>query len=73
VKTNLDTLVAVYSENSGPDIDWPALEAAEADWAALEAAAPSRTGPGRSSRGSTRRYSEFEICRSTSPSGGTAP
>ena len=37
--TNLDTIVAVYSENPGPDIDWPALEAAEADWAALEAAA----------------------------------
>jgi hypothetical protein len=27
--TNLDTIVAVYSENPGPDIDWPALEAAE--------------------------------------------
>jgi uncharacterized membrane protein len=37
--TNLDTIVAVYSENPGPDIDWPALEAAEADWAALEAGA----------------------------------
>lgn len=34
--TNLDTIVAVYSENPGPDIDWPALEAAEADWSALE-------------------------------------
>jgi uncharacterized membrane protein len=37
--TNLDTIVAVYSENPGPDIDWPALEAAEADWTALEAGA----------------------------------
>ncbi len=37
--TNLDTIVAVYSENPGPDIDWPALEAAEDDWATLEAAA----------------------------------
>ena len=36
--TNLDTIVAVYSENPGPDIDWPAQEAAEADWAAIEAA-----------------------------------
>jgi uncharacterized membrane protein len=37
--TNLDTIVAVYSETPGPDIDWPALEAAEADWTALEAGA----------------------------------
>ncbi len=39
--TNLDTIVAVYSQNPGPDIDWPALEAAEADWAALESGAKS--------------------------------
>ena len=39
MSSNLDTIVAVYSENPGPDIDWPALEAAEADWTALEAGA----------------------------------
>jgi uncharacterized membrane protein len=37
--TNLDTIVAIYSQEPGPDIDWPALETAEADWSALEAAA----------------------------------
>jgi uncharacterized membrane protein len=37
--TNLDTIVAVYSEKPGPEIDRPALEAAETDWTALEAGA----------------------------------
>jgi uncharacterized membrane protein len=37
--TNLDTIVAVYSEKPGPEIDWPALEAAERDWTALDAGA----------------------------------
>ena len=36
--TNLDTIVAVYSDHPGPDIDWSALESAETDWWALEAA-----------------------------------
>lgn len=39
MSTNLDTIVAIYSENPGTDIDWSALEAAESDWAALQAAA----------------------------------
>ena len=37
--TNLDTIVAVYGEGSGPDPDQAAQEAAEADWAAIEAGA----------------------------------
>jgi uncharacterized membrane protein len=40
--TNLDTIVAVYSENPGPEIDRPALEAAKRDWTALEAGAEAR-------------------------------
>lgn len=37
--TNLDTIVAVYKENAGSEVDLPAVGAAEADWAALEAGA----------------------------------
>jgi uncharacterized membrane protein len=39
--TNLDTIVAVYTEDPGTNAEGPALEAAETDWAALEAGAKS--------------------------------
>ena len=56
--TNLDTIVAVYSEGSGADPDRAAQEAAESDWATIEAVAERA-----SSSSPTARWSKTATAR----------